>query len=89
MLILLVVRVPIGWLAGGPDNENRKAMALTTAVRNNGVGMVIATGSFVGTAAVTAAVVYGTVGLLGALVFAVRWGRRASVEAVIAEGTQS
>ena len=84
MLILLVASVAIGWLTGGPGSGVRKAMALTTAVRNNGVGMVIATGSFAGTAAVTAAVIYGVVGLLGALVFAVWWGRRAPVKTAIA-----
>jgi BASS family bile acid:Na+ symporter len=88
MLILLVTSIAIGWLAGGPGNENRKSMALTTAVRNNGVGMVIATGSFAGTPAVTATVVYGTVGVLGALVFAVRWGRRASAQNAIRGGAQ-
>jgi 4-alpha-glucanotransferase len=62
--------------------------ALTTAVRNNGVGMVIATGTFAGTDAVTAAAVYGMVGVLGALVFAVWWGRWVSREAAIAGGTQ-
>jgi bile acid:Na+ symporter, BASS family len=81
MLILLVGSVAIGWLAGGPGGETRKAMALTTAVRNNGVGMVIATGSFAGTDAVTAAAVYGMVGVLAALGFAVGWGRWMSAEA--------
>ena len=81
MLILLVGSVAIGWLAAGPGRETRKAMALTTAVRNNGVGMVIATGSFAGTDAVTAAAVYGMVGVLGALGFAVWCGRWMSAEA--------
>lgn len=89
MLILLVGSVAIGWLAGGPGGETRKAMALTTAVRNNGVGMVIATGSFAGTDAVTASAVYGMVGVLGALVFAVRWGRWVSRGGAIAGGTQT
>ena len=62
---------------------------IRTAVRNNGVGMVIATGSFADTAAVTAVVVYGMVGVLGALGFAVWWGRWVSREAAIASGTQS
>jgi bile acid:Na+ symporter, BASS family len=89
MLLLLIASIAIGWLAGGPVSKGRIAMALTTAVRNNGVGMVIATGSFAGTAAVTATVVYGLVGILGALVFAVWWGRWVSMEATIAGGTQS
>ena len=51
-------------------------MSLTTAVRNNGVGMVIATGAFPGTPAVTAAMIYGLVGFLGSLLLALAWGRR-------------
>jgi BASS family bile acid:Na+ symporter len=89
MLLLLVASMAIGWLAGGPGSRGRTAMAMTTAVRNNGVGMVIATGSFAGTPAVTAAVVYGMVGMLGALGFAVWWGRCVSREAVVAGGRQS
>lgn len=77
---LLVGSVAIGWLAGRPGSETRKAMALTTAVRNNGVGMVIATGSFAGTDAVTATAVYGMIGLLGALGFAVWWGRDGKIQ---------
>jgi BASS family bile acid:Na+ symporter len=51
-------------------------MAVTTAVRNNGLGMVIATGAFPGTPAVTAAMIYGLVGFLGSLLLALAWGRR-------------
>lgn len=76
MLMLLVACVVIGWALGGPAAGGRKAMALTTAVRNNGVGMVIATGAFPGTPAVTAAMIYGLVGFLGSLLLAVAWGRR-------------
>ena len=75
MLTLLISCVFIGWAAGGRDAGGRKAMALTTAVRNNGVGMVIATGAFPGTPAVTAAMIYGLVGFLGSLLLALAWGR--------------
>jgi bile acid:Na+ symporter, BASS family len=77
MLTLLVSCAFIGWAAGGRGAGGRKAMALTTAVRNNGVGMVIATGAFPGTPAVTAAMIYGLVGFLGSLLLALAWGRRA------------
>ena len=88
LILFLVGSIAIGWLAGGPGRETRRAMALTTAVRNNGVGMVIATGSFAGTDAVTAtAGVYRMVGVLGALGFAVWWGRWLAREAAIAGGT--
>jgi BASS family bile acid:Na+ symporter len=82
MAILLMATMAIGWAFGGPGREARAAMTLTTAVRNNGGGMVIATGAFSGTAAVTAAVVYGVVGFLGALLLALWWGRLALARAV-------
>lgn len=75
MLALLISCALIGWAAGGRDAGGRRAMALTTAVRNNGVGMVIATGAFPGTPAVTAAMIYGLVGFLGSLLLALAWGR--------------
>src|SRR5438445_4164608 len=59
MAALLIASWAAGWLLGGPSNEVRKTMTLTTSLRNVGVGLVIATGSFAGTAAVTAALAYG------------------------------
>jgi BASS family bile acid:Na+ symporter len=76
MAMLLVATAAVGWICGGADPGQRKAMTLTTAVRNNGVGMVIATASFAGTDAVGAAVVYGLVAFVGGLLMAVAWGRR-------------
>jgi len=58
---LLVASLTAGWLLGGPGRENRKAMALTTSLRNVGVGLVIASGSFPGTPAVTATLAYGLI----------------------------
>jgi len=59
MLILLAASLVIGWLAGGSRREDRKTTALTTALRNVGVGLVIVTGNFAGTPAVSAALAYG------------------------------
>jgi BASS family bile acid:Na+ symporter len=75
MLLLLVASWAAGWLFGGPDTSIRKTMALTTALRNVGVGLVIATGSFAGTPAVTAALVYGLIEIAGSLLLALAWGR--------------
>jgi bile acid:Na+ symporter, BASS family len=75
MLILLVASLAIGWFAGGAGRENRKTMALTTALRNVGVGLVIVTGNFAGTAAVSAALAYGIVEVFGSLLLALWWGR--------------
>jgi BASS family bile acid:Na+ symporter len=51
-------------------------MTLTTSLRNVGVGLVIATGAFAGTAAVTAAVAYGLFEVVGSLLLALWWARR-------------
>jgi bile acid:Na+ symporter, BASS family len=76
MLILLIASLVIGWLAaGGAGREIRRTMALTTALRNVGVGLVIVTANFSGTPAVSAALAYGIVEVLGSLLVAAWWGR--------------
>jgi BASS family bile acid:Na+ symporter len=76
MLVLVIISWAAGWLLSGRDAGNRKTMTLTTALRNVGVGLVIATGSFPGSSAVTATTVYGLFGALGSLLLALAWGRR-------------
>ena len=76
MLILLVASLVIGWLAGGPGRDNRRTMALTTSLRNVGLGLVIVTGNFAGTPAVSAALAYGIVEVLGSLAVALWWARQ-------------
>jgi predicted Na+-dependent transporter len=73
MLILLVASLVIGWLAGGPGRDDRRTMALTTSLRNVGLGLVIVTGNFSDTPAVSAAFAYGIVEVLGSLVVALWW----------------
>jgi bile acid:Na+ symporter, BASS family len=76
MLALLIASWAAGWLLGGPDSASRKTMTLTTSLRNVGVGLVIATGTFAGTPAVTAVLVYGLFEVLGSLLLALglaRW----------------
>jgi BASS family bile acid:Na+ symporter len=75
MLILLLASLAIGWLSGGPGIENRKAVAETTSLRNAGVGLVIASTSFAGTAALTAVLVYSFVSIAGSFAVALVWGR--------------
>jgi BASS family bile acid:Na+ symporter len=75
MLALLVASWAAGWLLGGPGTDSRKAMTLTTSLRNVGVGLVIATGNLAGTPAVTAVLVYGLFGVLGSLLLALGWAR--------------
>jgi bile acid:Na+ symporter, BASS family len=76
MLLLLAASLAIGWLMGGPGAELRKAMALTTALRNAGLGLVIVTGTFAGTPAATATLAYGIFAVLGTLLVALWWGRQ-------------
>jgi bile acid:Na+ symporter, BASS family len=76
MLLLLAASLAIGWLMGGPDAELRKTMALTTALRNAGLGLVIVTGTFAGTPAATATLAYGIFAVLGTLLVALWWGRQ-------------
>jgi BASS family bile acid:Na+ symporter len=75
MLALVLVAVVAGWLLGGPGSENRTAMTMATAVRNVGVSLVIATGSFPGTRAVTSATAFAIFQTLVMAVVALAWGR--------------
>lgn len=76
MLALLITSWAIGWLLAGSDRGIRKTMTLTTALRNVGVGLVIATGSFAGTAAVTATLAYGLFAVVGSLFLALTYSIR-------------
>ena len=58
-----------------PGSDNRRALALTTSLRNVGVGLVIVTGNFGGTAAVTAVLAYGIFEIVGSLLLALVWSR--------------
>jgi len=82
MLALLLASLAAGWLLGGSPGERRKAMTLTAALRNVAVALVIATGAFAGTPAVTAVLAYGVVELTGALLLALAWGRHVPAEPV-------
>ncbi len=58
MLVLVLAGTLVGWLLGGPGGDRRKAVAMATGVRNVGVSLVIASASFPGTKAVTAATAF-------------------------------
>jgi bile acid:Na+ symporter, BASS family len=87
MLALLIASWAVGWLLGGLEPDNRKAMTLTTSLRNVGVGLVIATSAFAGTPAVTAALAYGLFAVVGSLLLALRWARQAPATELLADGT--
>jgi BASS family bile acid:Na+ symporter len=75
MLFLLIATIVAGGVAAGRSSENRKGMVITTSVRNVGVGLVIVTGSFPGTAAITAATVYALFQTIAMVLVALVWGR--------------
>lgn len=76
MLLLLVASLAAGFLLGGPEFASRKTLALTTALRNVAVSLVIASGNFAGTPALTAVLAFGLVEILGSLALALWWGRQ-------------
>jgi BASS family bile acid:Na+ symporter len=76
MLSLLLASWAAGWLLGGRGSDKRKAMTLTTSLRNVGVGLVIAAGNFPDTPAITAVLAYGLFEVLGSLLLALAWSRR-------------
>jgi BASS family bile acid:Na+ symporter len=75
MFALVFAGVAAGWLLGGPGRDNRTAVAVATAVRNVGVSLVIATVSFPGTPAVTAATAFGLFQTIVMALVALGWGR--------------
>jgi BASS family bile acid:Na+ symporter len=75
MLALVLSGVAAGWLLGGPVRENRTALAMATSVRNVGVALVIATGSFPGSQAVTAATAFAIFQTVVMALVALGWGR--------------
>jgi bile acid:Na+ symporter, BASS family len=75
MFALLVTSWAVGWLLGGPGSDTRRALTLTTSLRNVGVGLIIATSNFGGTAAVTAVLAYGIFEIVGSLLLALAWSR--------------
>jgi bile acid:Na+ symporter, BASS family len=81
MLILLAASLAVGWLMGESGRDDRRTMALTTALRNVGVGLVIVTGNFAGTPAVSAALAYGIVEVFGSLLVALWWRRSSAIRA--------
>jgi len=81
MCVLVGVGVAAGWLLGGPSRDTRTAMAMATAVRNVGVSLVIATRTFPGTPAVTAATIFAIFQTVLMALVALAWGRLASASA--------
>jgi len=75
MSALVMASMASGWLLGESGSNNRKTMGLSTSVRNVAVSLVITTGSFPNTPAVTAALTYGLFQTLALTLVALGWGR--------------
>jgi len=75
MSLLVGATLLAGWLLGGPDMNQRKTMAITTAARNIGVSLVIVANSFPGTPAVAAATAFALFQIIAVILIAVAWGR--------------
>jgi BASS family bile acid:Na+ symporter len=75
MFALVLASFGFGWLLGGNGEGDRVAMAFSTAVRNFGVSLVIATASFPRTEAVEAALAYGLFQTIVLAILAAAWGR--------------
>lgn len=73
MSALLVFCLVTGWFLGGPGKDDRKAMALTTSLRNVGLSLVIAITAFPESPAVTAVLGYGFFEITGSLLIASYW----------------
>jgi BASS family bile acid:Na+ symporter len=67
MLLLLAASLSIGWVCAGSDLAMRKSLAVTTAIRNAAVALVIASTNFANTGAVTAVVAYALLSIFGTL----------------------
>ncbi len=78
MLILAAATGLAGLIFGGANREERVSMVLSTSVRNTGVGLVIATGSFPGTPAVMSATAYGVFQAVLMALVALAWGKMAA-----------
>lgn len=84
MLLLALLSVAVGWLLGRHEEGGRAAMAFSTGVRNVGVSLVIATASFPGTPAVTAALAYALFQTIALALLAAAWGKGAGRPATAA-----
>jgi BASS family bile acid:Na+ symporter len=82
MLILMGVGLGAGWSAGGRWSGDRKAVALTTSIRNVGLGLQIAASAFAGTSAATTVVIYGLMQLFVSFLVALWWRSNPSPAAV-------
>lgn len=79
LALLILLCLAAGWIVGGQVSGIRRAVGLTTAARNVGVALVIATASFPDSAAATAVIVVAMFQTLLLALIALWMGRFSSV----------
>jgi len=75
MFALVMASMASGWLLGEAGSDNRKTMGFSTSVRNVAVSLVIATGNFPNTPAVTSTLSYALFQTVVLTLVALVWGR--------------
>jgi BASS family bile acid:Na+ symporter len=75
---LLLLSLAAGWALGGATSEIRRAVGFTTAARNVGVALVIATANFPNSAALTAIILFAIFQTVGLVLIALWMGRFSS-----------
>jgi BASS family bile acid:Na+ symporter len=78
MLVIVALSAAAGWLLGGPAPQNRRTLAIATALRNIGTCSVIATASFRDTLVGPTVLVYLLVQIVVTVIIRVVSGRRAA-----------
>ena len=58
MLCIVAISLVVGWLLGGPVREDRRVLAIGTALRNIGLGALVATSNFQSDQVAAAVIVY-------------------------------
>ena len=77
IIFLVVVSWVIGWLIGGPEIRNRKALAIATSMRNVGICFLLAVNYFPGTDVVAPILAFSGISIPMNMVFAIVTARYA------------
>jgi BASS family bile acid:Na+ symporter len=86
-LLFIAFGFCVGWLLGGPGNNNKNVLALGTAQRNIAAALVVASQSFSDPKVVVMVIVVAIVGLVTIMPLARALGRRGSYRDTSAAGT--
>ncbi|MCZ6869199.1 MAG: bile acid:sodium symporter [Gammaproteobacteria bacterium] len=76
MILSTEISLAIGYALGGPSVSTRRSIGLGTAVRNIGVAILIATGSFADSPALLSVLAYSLIVITLGLAHSVFWGRK-------------